>query len=92
MSLAANLADLASPPEVRIFEPRTEKERDCHWSFWGTDPYLSALKPACKGIWKRWQIIDHNEKVAHESSVSALGSRERTRRRLGTLARVQSDK
>ena len=67
MSLAANLADLASPPEVRIFEPRTEKERDCHWSFWGSEPYLSALKPACKGIWKRWQLIDHNEKVAHES-------------------------
>ena len=67
MSLAANLADLASPPNVKIFEPKTEKERDCNWSFWGTDQYMGSLKPACKGTWKKWQLIDQDKKVVHES-------------------------
>ena len=67
MSLAANLADLAPQTEVRVFEPKTEEERDCHWSFWGTGRHVETLKPACKGSWKRWQLIDHEKKVVHES-------------------------
>jgi lycopene beta-cyclase len=67
MSLAANLADLAPHTEVRVFEPKTEEERDCHWSFWGTGQHVEALKSACKGTWKRWQLIDHERKVVHES-------------------------
>ena len=63
MSLAANLADLAPHAEVRVFEPKTEEERDCHWSFWGSGRHVEALKPACKGTWKRWQLIDHEKKV-----------------------------
>ena len=53
MSLAANLADLSPHTEVRVFEPKTEEERDCHWSFWGTGRHVETLKPACKGSWKR---------------------------------------
>ena len=68
MSLAANLANIANPPKVRVFEPKTEIERDCHWGLWATDHHRNKLRPAIKGEWQRWQLMDHKSKIVHVGS------------------------
>ena len=67
MSLAANLATLDTGQQVRIFEPNTTASRECHWGLWANASQYEKLRPAIKGHWQGWQLVDHRHQLVKQS-------------------------
>ena len=67
LTLAAQLAQQASPPRTLIIEPRPPEQRDCSWGLWAKAPQIKQLERAALGRWPRWQLIDHDQRVIHHS-------------------------
>lgn len=63
MTLAAKLDNLSAA----VFEPKTAAERDCSWALWAEPQQLEALRPALKGSWNKWRLVDHDGEVIHHS-------------------------
>lgn len=67
LTLAAQLAQQASPPRTLVIEPQTAEQRDCSWGLWAKAAQIEQLECAALGRWPRWQLIDHDQRVIHRS-------------------------
>ena len=65
LTLAAQLAAQLTPPTTVVLEPQTPEQRDCSWGLWARQSQAQQLSPATKGRWRRWQLIDHRQRVVH---------------------------
>ena len=63
MALATKLEGVSAT----VFEPKTATERDCSWALWAQASQLKELRPAIRGSWKQWRLIDHNSEIIHHS-------------------------
>jgi len=63
MALATKLESVSAT----VFEPKTATERDCSWALWAQASQLKELRPAIRGSWKQWRLIDHNSEIIHHS-------------------------
>ena len=88
LTLAAQLAAQLTPPTTVVLEPQTPEQRDCSWGLWARQSQAQQLSPATKGRWRRWQLIDHRQRVVHCSeqfSYLSLSSANYLQRRAGAL-------
>lgn len=67
LSLAKELCQLQSIPSTVVIEPKTPQEKDCSWALWSKQA-VQNYKPALKGSWPAWQLIDHNGSLTHRGS------------------------
>jgi lycopene beta-cyclase len=63
MALATKLEGVSAT----VFEPKTTIERDCSWALWAQASQLKELKPAIRGSWDQWRLIDHGSEIIHHS-------------------------
>ena len=63
MALATKIDGVST----KIFEPKTVAERDCSWALWAHPSQLNELRPAIRGSWDQWRLIDYDSEVFHHS-------------------------
>ncbi len=68
LTLAAQLAAQKCPPSTLVIEPQTPAQRDCSWGLWAQAQQAQQLSHSTKGCWRRWQLIDHDSRVIHNSN------------------------
>jgi len=67
ITLAAQLASQASPPNTVVIEPQSTDQRDCSWGLWALDQQAQQLSHSTKGRWQRWQLVDNHSRIIHSS-------------------------
>lgn len=68
LNLAKDLCQLQRVPSTLVIEPKTAQERDCSWALWARQNTEQDYKPALKGSWPAWQLIDPCGSVTHHGS------------------------
>ncbi len=68
LNLARNLCQLQPIPSAVVIEPKTPQERECSWALWSKQTDLQHYRPALKGSWPAWQIIDPCRSITHHGS------------------------